>query len=229
MRSTNRKRSLLVSGAIIMLCMTVIVGMTWAVFTDIAKVETHLQAGDLNITLERTGLVTCSVDTETGYLVTTEATTDVVNFSNPTDANVFGLTNDSRIVPGSYYEATMQISNNTSANDGNAQNSDVAYDYWIEIKLNYGDLTEDEIAALKIDEQLLVTVKPNTQGSKSAYLSEGLTFGSGTAPIGTLARGGSDSFTVKIEFVGSENNDLAKAQAVTFDLVVHAAQRTTAP
>ena len=52
MKSTNRKRALLVSASVILLCMTIIVGMTWALFTDTATVENHLQAGDLNITLE---------------------------------------------------------------------------------------------------------------------------------------------------------------------------------
>ena len=42
MRSTNRKRSLLVSGAVILLAMTIIVGMTWALFTDTQLVSNHL-------------------------------------------------------------------------------------------------------------------------------------------------------------------------------------------
>ena len=53
MKSTNRKRALLVSASVILLCMTIIVGMTWALFTDTQKVNNHLQAGDLSITLKR--------------------------------------------------------------------------------------------------------------------------------------------------------------------------------
>ena len=56
MKSTHRKRTLLVSSAVIMLCMTIIVGMTWALFTDTQTVHNHLQAGDLKITLKRTEL-----------------------------------------------------------------------------------------------------------------------------------------------------------------------------
>ena len=55
MKGTSRKRTLLVSCAVILLCMTVIIGMTWALFTDTHTVKNHLKAGDLDITLERIG------------------------------------------------------------------------------------------------------------------------------------------------------------------------------
>jgi predicted ribosomally synthesized peptide with SipW-like signal peptide len=47
---------LLVSAAVILLCMTIVVGMTWALFTDTKGVANHLRAGDLSITLKRTEL-----------------------------------------------------------------------------------------------------------------------------------------------------------------------------
>lgn len=229
MKSTNRKRALLVSASVILLCMTIIVGMTWALFTDTVTVENHLQAGDLNITLERTKLETYSIDATTGYLAST-TNNDVVNFSNPTGKNVFDLTTGSKIVPCSSYTATMKISNNTAVGSGNAQNSDVAYDYWIEIKLDVSGLTTEEIEALKLDEQLKITVSSEELAEpKAALLSEGLTVGSSSAPIGTLTLGDTDEFTVKMEFVDGSNNNAAKTQKLTFDLIVHAVQRTTAP
>ena len=229
MKSTNRKRTLLVSVSIILLCMTIIVGMTWALFTDTVTVENHLQAGDLNITLERTKLETYSIDANTGYLVST-TNDDVVNFSNPTGKNVFDLTTGSKIVPCSSYTATMKISNDTAIGSGNAQNSDVAYDYWLEIKLDVNGLTAEQIEALKLDEQLKITVdSEELTEPKAALLSEGLTVGSSISPIGTLTLGDSDEFTVKMEFVDSSNNNAAKAQELTFDLIVYAVQRTTAP
>ena len=226
MRSTNRKRALLVSASVILLCMTIIVGMTWSLFTDTVKVENHLQAGDLNITLERTKLETYSIDTATGYLTST-TNNDVVNFSNPTEKNVFDLTSSSKIVPCSFYTATMRISNNAAAVAENKQNSDVAFDYWIEIKLIVEGLTEEEIEMLKLDEQLNITVSSEKLAEPvSALLSEGLTIGSSTAPIGTLTLGDSDEFTVKMEFVDDANNNAAKNQNLKFDLIVHAVQRT---
>ena len=52
-RSTNRKRTLIVSAAIILLAMTIIVGTTFALFTDTQTVSNHLQAGTLEVTLKR--------------------------------------------------------------------------------------------------------------------------------------------------------------------------------
>lgn len=222
MESPNRKRVLLISSSIILMCMTVIVGMTWALFTDTVTVKNHLQAGDLNITLIRTNLETYSIDPETGYLTTT-VNEDDVDFSNPTDKNVFDLTVDSKIVPCSFYTATMEISNNKST-------SDVAYDYWIEIKLNVAGFTEEQIEALRLDEQLMITVESEKLTEpQSKLLSEGLTVGSSTAPIGTLTLGDSDEFTVKMEFVDSAANNAAKTQKLTFDLIVHAVQKINAP
>jgi predicted ribosomally synthesized peptide with SipW-like signal peptide len=207
--------------------MTIIVGMTWALFTDTVTVENHLRAGDLNITLERTKLETYSIDATTGYLVST-TNDDVVNFSNPTGKNVFDLTTSSKIVPCSSYTATMRISNNTATVTENKQNSDVAYDYWIEIKLKVDGLTAEQIEALKLDEQLNITVSSEELTEPmSALLSEGLTIGSSIDPLGTLTLGDSDNFTVKMEFVDSANNNDAKTQMLTFDLIVHAVQRTS--
>ena len=69
MKSTNRKRALLVSASVILLCMTIIVGMTWALFTDTQKVTNHLQAGDLSITLKRAhDVITLAVLKEKGLI-----------------------------------------------------------------------------------------------------------------------------------------------------------------
>ena len=230
MTSTNKTRALLVSSSVILLCLTIIVGMTWALFTDTAEVETHLQAGDLNITLERTSLETYSIDPTTGYLVSKTNNT-VENFSNGSAGkNVFDLTQGSKIVPCSTYTATMRISNNTAKVPENKLNSDVAYDYWIEIKLKVDGLTEKEIEALKLDEQLKITVSSeNLKQPVSALLSQGLTIGGDTDPLGTLTLGDSDEFTVKMEFVNGTNNNDAKAQNLTFDMIVHAVQRISAP
>jgi predicted ribosomally synthesized peptide with SipW-like signal peptide len=112
--------------------MTVIIGMTWALFTDTQSVKNHLKAGDLKITLERTELVKKTL-TLTGYLEETKVQDETkdkpVQFTNPSDKNVFGLDIDAndevieKIVPGSKFAAKMKITNK----------SDVAFGYWIEI------------------------------------------------------------------------------------------------
>ena len=214
MKSTNRKRALLVSASVILLCMTIIVGMTWALFTDTQKVTNHLQAGDLSITLKRTELTKTTLNAQ-GKLVTSDPDTTTKNFSNPTDENVFGIVEGEKIVPGTKYVAKMQVENH----------SDVAFGYWIEI------VCTDKTNGADLAKQLKVTV--NTGADASASVNDGLTVGSSSNYVGELIIGATAEFTVTVEFLDSfvaenniDRNDLAQGENLSFDLVVHAVQAT---
>lgn len=215
MKSTNRKRALIVSGAIILLCMTIIAGTTWALFTDTQTVSNHLQAGDLKITLARTELTKRTLNS-VGKLVTSAPDTTRLDFSNPTDENVFGIVDDEKIVPGTKYVAKMEISNK----------SDVAFGYWIEIKCT------DATAGEHLAKQLKVTV--NTGTDATAFVNDGLIVkGANDGYVGELLIGESAEFTVTVEFLDSfvvenniEANDLAQGENLSFDLVIHAVQAT---
>ena len=214
MKSTNRKRALLVSASVILLCMTIIVGMTWALFTDTQKVTNHLQAGDLSITLKRTELTKTTLNAQ-GKLVTSEPDTNPLTFSNPTDENVFGIVEGEKIVPGTKYQASMQIENH----------SDVAFGYWIEI------VCTDKTNGADLAKQLKVTV--NTGADASASVNDGLTVGSSSNYVGELIIDATAEFTVTVEFLDSfvaenniDHNDLAQGESLSFDLVVHAVQAT---
>ncbi|MBQ3160605.1 MAG: hypothetical protein IJC04_00600 [Oscillospiraceae bacterium] len=214
MKSTNRKRALLVSASVILLCMTIIVGMTWALFTDTQKVTNHLQAGDLSITLKRTELTKTTLNAQ-GKLVTSDPDTTTKNFSNPTDENVFGIVEGEKIVPGTKYVAKMQVENH----------SDVAFGYWIEI------VCTDKTNGADLAKQLKVTV--NTGADASASVNDGLTVGSSSNYVGELIIGATAEFTVTVEFLDSfvaenniDHNDLAQGENLSFDLVVHAVQAT---
>ncbi|MBQ1231895.1 MAG: hypothetical protein IIW17_04460 [Clostridia bacterium] len=206
MGSTNRKRALLVSGSVILLCLTVITGMTLALFSDDEVVTNHLKAGDLDVTLVRTKL-TSTYLTERGFLDTVTDDRDK-DFTNGTDENVFAL-DGAVIVPQSKYIAEMQVSNQ----------SDVAFGYWVEIV--YTGSADVELA-----DQIEITV--NTAQSKR--LSQGLVVGSEKEPIGVIAVGEAGEFTVTVEFLDLANsiNNQAQGDEVTFDLVVHAVQYTGA-
>ena len=214
MKSTNRKRALLVSASVILLCMTIIVGMTWALFTDTQKVNNHLQAGDLSITLKRTELTKTTLNAQ-GKLVTSAPDTTTKNFSNPTDENVFGIVEGEKVVPGTKYVAKMKIENR----------SDVAFGYWIEI------VCTDKTNGADLAKQLKVTV--NTGSDASASVNDGLTVGSSSNYVGELIIGATAEFTVTVEFLDSfvaenniDHNDLAQGESLSFDLVVHAVQAT---
>ena len=156
-----------------------------------------------------------SLDNNTGFLVQTEDGEDV-DFSAPTDRNVFDITDETLIVPGCVYTAEMQIQNN----------SDVAFGYWLEIVF-------DDTVDLTLAEQLKVTVATvDTEKSISGMLNEnkGL-IGEEADPIGILAKTGSALFTVTVEFSDLDHsvNNNAKLTSFEFDIIVHAVQITTAP
>lgn len=216
MKGTSRKRTLLVSCAVILLCMTVIIGMTWALFTDTHTVKNHLKAGDLDITLERIGLEKYTLN-ESGYLTSVEYTDTEAywNFSNSTKKDVFDIQSNEKIVPGSKFIATMRIKNE----------SDVAFGYWIEI------VCTDKTNGADLAKQLKVTV--NTGSDASAFVNDGLTVGSSSNYVGELIIGATAEFTVTVEFLDSfvaenniDHNDLAQGENLSFDLVVHAVQAT---
>lgn len=211
---TTKKRSILLSILTLMLCLALVAVGTYALFSDQVTLENHLQAGTLDVTLTRTSLKTKTLDDATGFLVDNPVNDEDVDFSKPTTRNVFDLETGDLIVPQSSYLAEMKIENN----------SDVAFKYWIEVVLK--DSTDPAFA-----EQLdvKVTTEKMPQGT-SATLSAGLKVGSEQTPIGTLAKGTSQTFTISVTFVDDNdvNND-AMNDELNFDIVVHAVQETEDP
>ena len=211
---TKRKRSVLLAVMTLVLCLAMLAGGTYALFSDQVTLKNHLQAGTLDITLMRTNLKTRSLNNQTGFLVLTEDPEDV-NFSEPQDRSVFDIVkNETLVVPGCWYEAEMQITNNT----------DVAFGYWFEIVF-------DDTVDLTLAEQLKITVT-TVDGETSGMLSKSAgQIGKEDAPVGILAKTGSQLFTIKLEFCDLDHsvNNNAKGASFDFDVVVHAVQITTAP
>lgn len=206
------KRGLLVSCSIILLCMTIIVGMTYALFTDSVSVQNHLKAGKLDVTLTRTDLTYSVLDTN-GKLKTESVPADL-DFTNSTSENVFGIdTATNMIVPGSFFEATMVLANN-----GN-----VAFTYDVKLQLLS--------ASNKLAEQLKVTVT-HPDGTKTtkmlSEISNGLLISAGEMEATAAAK----TFTVRVEFINNTAiNNAAQDLTAVFDLSVSATQyvETTAP
>lgn len=218
---TKRKRSVLLSVLTLLLCLALIAGGTYALFSDKVTLQNHLQAGKLDVKLIRTELLTKSLSPDSGFLVSTKNEKDI-DFSEPADANdpnaenknVFDITENTLIVPACWYAADMQIINN----------GDVAFGYWLEIVFKGGqDLT--------LAKQLEITVTTDT-GTKSGKLdvATGL-IGTDSVPIGVVAKGGSADFNIKVEFCDLEDeiNNTAMSKSFSFDLIVHAIQVTDAP
>ena len=160
----------------------------------------------MNITLTRTHLVSTTLD-DNGYLVTKEDGSDV-DFTDANSKNIFNLTQDAVIVPKTKFTADLQIANKSS----------VASNYYIQIVFRSG--------GQELSNQIKVTVDAGGT-PKSAFVKDGVTIGSATEPIGSIAKNGVKNFKVSVEFVNSDDNNDAQGQNVRFDLIVHAVQATT--
>ena len=226
---TTRKRSLIMSVLALLLSVALFAAGTYALFSDEVVLTNHLQAGTLDITLLRTNLKTASLNNQTGFLNKTENPKDI-DFSKPADPNdpnaenknVFDITGSTLIVPGCWYEAEMQIINN----------SDVAFGYWLEIDLKGVD--DPEFAkALAEQLEMTVTTVDDTNPESEALIKKvdnGKYVGTEDDPIGILAKTGSQYFTIRVEFTDNDAvNNLAKKQKLDFDIIVKAVQITEAP
>lgn len=203
----NKIATVVLSIVIIVLCLALIIGGTYALYSDNAIITNHLNAGSLKVTLSRTGLTTKLLDPETGLLSEIVYPAEEVDFTGKTERNVFGLTDDTYIVPGCEFAAEMKISNK----------SEMAFNYWIEIVF-------EDASYVALADQLKVTV--TTDSLHTANLKDGLSVGSSEAPLGSLQVSESGTFSVKVEFLDLEAavNNAAQNQSLAFDLVVHAVQ-----
>ena len=232
---TKKQRAILLAVVTLVLCLALVAGGTYALFTAEARFVNHLQAGELKVKLERVALESFELDPNTGYMVDVE-NTDTVDFTNATAANVFGVTGSALIAPCSEYMATMRITNNGS----------VAFGYWLQIKVtdeNGEEITQTQLDAMDLDEQ--IEVKLNGQ---SVVLSDGLTIRgeNGSDYAGQLAKAptydgqtpshnlpSSATFTISVKFLDDrdsgnnltvgDNND-AMNENIWFDLIIHAVQ-----
>jgi hypothetical protein len=217
-RTIKTKRALLLSGAIILLCFTIIIGMTFALFADTDSVHNHLQAGNLYITLKRVKLE--KTDLGGGNGLSTKINESVVDFTDSTtsDRNVFDILATDKIVPGCKYVATMQVENH----------SDATFGYWIAIKCS------EETRYTSLAKQLWVTVESENAKAENFVGNSLIVDGGESGYIGYVAIGEAASFTVTVEFLDSDDsqikidpNDLAQSESLEFDLVVYAVQAPT--
>ena len=217
----RRKRALLISCSVILLCVSIIVGMTYALFTDSLAVENHLYSGTLDVSLTRTYLEYSVLDNE-GYLALTKVEDDL-DFTHANNENVFGIDSQNvKIAPQSYFYAEMEITNN-----GN-----VAFTYDIGFRLSG--------VSNALAEQLEVTITHPDGTKTTAMLSElaSVTIATGEMPANDKNQ--KQQFSIRVEFIDdveynandkldpSEhmNNNLAQTQTVEFDLIVTAVQAT---
>lgn len=216
----SRLRTLLVTSVVIMLCAAMIVGGTYALFSDSVEVTNHLVAGTLKVKLERIDLEQWRLD-EDGIVKKAELSEaeKTGDFTRGTTANVFGMNETEAIAPSSKYSAKMRI-----ANDGGS----VAFDYKVYVTVDSSQSETDEELAKQI--KVTVTDKNGVKRSeKTLWECADFEVANGRVLIGE-AESEQDEFTVTVEFVNilspedGNNNDLAQGKKAKFDLLVVATQ-----
>ncbi len=213
----KRVRTLLLASVTIMLCMALLIGGTYALWSKTVSVTNHLVAGNLDLKLERIALSKTMLDNETGYMKTV-SNTDTVDLTTGSDVNVFGIEESELVVPTSCYEATLKLTNNGS----------VAFTYQIVIKLIEVD---EELA-----EQLMVSVNGVEKGYLSTFNAQDGQVVVASADASAVEKGQATTFRVKVEFkddaaegVTDIINNAAMDKEVEFDLIVKAVQLTSDP
>ena len=224
----NRKRAILTSCSIILLCTAILVGITYALFNEKMSFDNHLRAGSLDITLTRTNLKYCTLD-EKGYLKKVEIEQDEdFTATNSEDKNIFNIDDSTLIAPGSYFESTMKLVNN-----GN-----VAFTYYVSLAFL------DKESGANIANQMLITLtdaEGNLILEKPMLLSD---FPKNGVEFSLLegemeADEVSGEFIINVKFLDDSdpedkiylkqdalNND-AMAEVAKFDLYVVAVQKTS--
>ena len=203
----KNNRIFLVSCVTILICLVLLLSTLYSMYVGGNNFVNHLSSGDLEVTLIRTEL-TGKVYGSDG-LMHDYSNTEHVDFSNPTERNLFDLTEETYFVPGMEYKASLAVENN----------SDVVFGYYVEILVS-----DDSSEALC--QQLEVVISSGDR-QVSGKLSD-LLLGSANDYLAIVELGGSSSFTVEISFIddSSVNNDVMD-EKVYFDLVVHANQITS--
>ena len=217
----SKVRTLLTACMIVMLCTTMIIAGTYALWTDNVTVSNHLSAGTLKVKLVRTDLRQWKLDDRGIVSEADIAEADKkADFTKDTTKNVFGLEETELVAPTSKYSATMLIANN----GGN-----VAFDYNVYLKLDSAANVTDEELAGQI--KITVTKKDGTKVNKLlSECGDNHLIASGRVLVN--AANAEDTFTVTIEFINyatptdGKNNDDAQGKKAKFDLFVEAVQAT---
>lgn len=199
----KKKRIILMTSATIALSLSLIAGWTYALFSDSVTVNNHLAAGSLKVGLYRTKLTEYKID-ESGVMADITDTTRVDLLKD--SSNVFTF---DKIAPTYSQQTTIEVSNLGT----------VAFDYGAKILYSKND---DE---LNLASQLQVSFIQDDVELTTFNLTDS-SLEKNQVELGSLlVNDSSKEFVVKIQFVDSEDNNLAQEKSLSFDLQVFAIQK----
>ncbi|MCH5152450.1 MAG: hypothetical protein J1F68_00610 [Clostridiales bacterium] len=206
---SKRIRAISLCCVTVLCCLALIVGGTYALFSDSVNVVNHLQSGELKVQLWRDELSSTLLSDQ--GLLTSVQDNVAKEFTKATNDNIFGLSDEVKVVPGCEFGAKFSLKNN----------GDVAICFYLEFVLQ-GE-------ANKLAEQLQLTLKTdtNTQTVMLGNLGEKYLWGNASSPLGNVLLDGVGTFTVQLKFVDDDEvNNEAQGQQLTVDMIVHAVQLT---
>lgn len=214
-------KSILIAVITIALCVGIVIGGTYAVFTNSTVVENHLVAGNLDVKLERIALYKTALDGD-GLLVENDPDYTVVDFSGSNKSNLLGFSATETIVPGVNCKADLKVTN-----VGN-----IAVDYTIKVVTKgdengaINDLAQQMVFYATVDgvtvEKTLAEIGKNGHAITGAKLLSGA-----SAKVITIGvkfvdyDAGNNPDPIK----GTTNNK-AQNQNIYFDIVIEAVQST---
>lgn len=207
-RRQEQERFTTTQGAILALIAIILLLLFLAIRTVGSDAPTpeqnlHLSAGELDARLVRTALVKRLPDGNGVFSdLTIQSPNDPpIDFSEPSDRNVFELGDPAELVPGASFTAAMRLSNT----------DDVAVGYWIEISLSDPTLADQLAGCLSVSVTL---------GDGGVFRGDALHVkGEGDGFIDSIAISASGDFSVTVEVLSPI--DGIDGASVLFDLVVH--------
>lgn len=201
---TKRMRALILSMATVLLSVTLIVGASFALFSDSVTVNNHLAAGSLKVGLFRISYSEHVLGD--GGLMTDHTDSEKVDLT----ADESKLFNVEKAVPTSYYSATLEVSNL----------GDVAFDYGVRILWDTDSASDEEKLFAR---QITITVR-DADGTavKEFALAD---CASNEISLGFLESAATRKFTVQAEFEDREDNDAVQLITIDFDLQLYATQK----
>lgn len=204
---SKKFRAITLSCITVMVCMALLVVGTYALFSDEVSISNHLQAGNLEVNLVRTAHSNTLLNNQ-GVLATTTVDNENVDFTGKNNENLFAMDSNTKIAPGCAFSADLKLENN----------GDVAFNWSWELVLS-----EDMQSDAELLSQLKVTV--TVAGEDTIFTGAELF---GKVDGGFIAKGGRQTFTIKVEFENLEGsaNNAAQDQNVYFDLIIYAIQAT---
>lgn len=222
----KRNRLLLISSSVVLLCLSLIVGATFALFTEESSVTHHLKAGELKASLVR-HTYAYTVLGDDGVMKTVTPSGDEeknIDFSDANSSNFFGFDNSKtyKMVPGCSFSAEFTIANKGTT--AFTYNFDFVGVDGKTISNAFAKQLNAEIFAVSKDGKTKTAV---ASGTVYEFLNDGAkVYSANNGEHLVVGANSSTKFVVTVTFTPASNNNDAENGNVWFDFVVNATQYT---